>query len=189
MAKRRPRRVFGSVAVLTVAGALGVAGCGVGVAKGGENAATHPGLGIFVSPTVGAGNISGFPGVTTPYQAPSVSAPATPPPGAQATVAAVEAAVRGGCWEDSHQANVYGAYDQLFWWQGDCGDTVAMVDLELYPSAAAASSAAHHGTDTALLERYLDGAVLVDVYGNAPQAVLVQLGTVRGLRPVPGYGL
>jgi hypothetical protein len=189
MAKWARRRILGGVAVLTVAGALGAAGCGVGVAKGGENAATHPGLGIFVSPTVGAGNISGSPAPTALYQPPPVSAPSAPPPGSEAAIAAIEAAVKGGCWEDSHQANLYGAYDQLFWWQGNCGDTVTMVDAELYPSATAAASAAHHPTDTALLERYLDGAVLVDVYGNAPPSVLTQLSTVKGLRPVPGYGV
>ena len=41
------------------AAALALGGCGVSVAAGGHNAATHPASGIWVSPTVGGGPISG----------------------------------------------------------------------------------------------------------------------------------
>ena len=47
---------------------------------------------------------------------------------------------------------------------------------------------AHHPSPTSLLDRYQDGNVLVDVYSNAPQTVLAELATVKGLVPVPGYG-
>ena len=94
----------------------------------------------------------------------------------------------GGCWDNAHSGSVYGAYDQLFWWQGDCGDTFGQVAVELYPSAAAASSQAHHPVTSAVLARYLDGPVIVDVYTSAPLSVLSQLEAVRGLQAVPGYG-
>ncbi|HTW07670.1 MAG TPA: hypothetical protein VME46_09175 [Acidimicrobiales bacterium] len=172
-----------------IAVSLGLAGCGVSVAAGGENAATHPASGIFVATTNGGGNISErAPAPTAPYQPPSNTPPKSLPPGLVATKRAVEAAVSGGCWQDSFHGNLYGAYDQLFWWQGDCGDTVAGVTIELFPTAAAAKAAAHHPTANALLGRYLDGAVLVDVFVNAPTVVPVQLKQVRGLRAIPGYG-
>jgi hypothetical protein len=104
------------------------------------------------------------------------------------TVATIEAEVTGGCWEDSQAGNIYGAYDQLFWWQGDCGDTVGQVTVEMYPTVAAASAASHHASVNALSARYSDGAVIVDVYANAPFEVLSELGTERGLEMVPGYG-
>jgi hypothetical protein len=39
-----------------------------------------------------------------------------------------------------------------------------------------------------LLARYQDGAVLVDVYYNAPGSVVVVLSGLKGLVAVPGYG-
>ncbi|HTV12795.1 MAG TPA: hypothetical protein VME20_13150 [Acidimicrobiales bacterium] len=166
---------------------LALAGCGASVAAGGQNAATHPAAGIWVSPTTGPGNISGSPTPTVSYLPPANTPPKVSPPGLRATVSAVEAALTGGCWEDSHQGNVYGAYDQLFWWQGGCGDTVAMVAVELYPTVSGAEGAESHTSPDALLSRYRSGAVLVDVYADAPEAVLPQLNGVKGLSPVPGY--
>jgi hypothetical protein len=95
---------------------------------------------------------------------------------------------KGGCWEDAHLGNYYGAYDQWFWWMGQCNDTVAMAAVELYPSAGAAARAAHHPSDTAVVARYRAGAVLVDVYGNAPSSVVSAVSKVEGMRPVSGYG-
>ncbi len=80
------------------------------------------------------------------------------------------------------------AYNQNFWFQGDCGDTTAQVAVEQYATPAAATANAHHPTPTALLDRFQDGAILVDVYVNAPSYVLTELGAVKGLVPVPGYG-
>ncbi len=174
-------------ATVAVCGALGLGGCGVSVAAGGTNAATHPASGIWAPSTVGAGDVSAHTSPTLAFR----PLPNTPPPvlpsGLGQTVAAVRSAVSGGCWEDSHQGNVYGAYDQLFWWQGDCGDTVVQVTMELYPSVGAASSDAHHASVDNLAARYRDGAVTVDVYANAPQDVLAELGSVKGLSQLGGY--
>jgi hypothetical protein len=180
-------------AVMLAAGlatvALALAGCGESVHAGGENAALHPSNAIWVSPTVGAENISGHIGPPVP---PAEPPPATTPPavpaGQVATVTQIQAVVSGGCWQNAGLGNVYGAYDQHFWWMGDCGDTTAQVAVELYPSAATAGAQAHHPSPTSLLDRYQDGNVLVDVYSSAPQAVLAQLAAVKGLVPVPGYG-
>lgn len=192
------RRALGLVA-LAGSLALGLAGCGVSVAAGGENAATHPATGVFVSPTVGAGNVSGHPVPPSPLQVPSSTPPKPLPPGLVKTVSSIEAALAGGCWENSHAGNVYGAWDQLFWWQGQCAATVGdQVTVELYPSAAAAAKEAHHPSPAlrylygavpdALVARYLDGAVLVDVFQSASPAVISDLSALKGLRPVPGYG-
>ena len=168
---------------------LALAGCGDSVPAGGENAATHPASGIWVSPTVGGLTISElYPTPTVPFQAPPGTPPRTLPSGLVATEDAVQSALSGGCWQDAHFGNVYGAYDQLFWWQGQCGDTIGQVTAELYPSVAAATANDHHPTSNALLERYQDGAVLVDVYANAPLSALSPLGQVKGLKAVPGYG-
>ncbi|MGH9105396.1 MAG: hypothetical protein ACRDZX_06080 [Acidimicrobiales bacterium] len=193
--------------VVTVCLALG--GCGVGVAAGGENAATNPATGIWVSPTVGGANVSGHPNHHVGYTLPSNKPPARLPAGLMATKSALQSAVSGGCWEDSHQGNRYGAYDQLFWWQGQCGDTIVQMTVELYPTARAAAAQAHHpansdllgyhgatrarlaryySTDSALLARYRDGAVIVNVYNNAPLSVLSQVNSVKGLVPVASYG-
>jgi hypothetical protein len=171
-----------------VAVALALGGCGVSVAFGGQDAAARPASGIWVSPTVGAADISGVTGSTVPYRLPPSTPPALLPSGLSATVAVVESAVTGGCWQDAHQGNVYGAYDQLFWWQGQCGDTVGQVTVELFPTVAAANSAAHHAAASELLVRDQAGAVLVDVYASAPQIVISQLSSVKGLKPIPGYG-
>jgi hypothetical protein len=168
---------------------LGLAACGDSVKAGGENAATHPASGIWVSPTVGAENISGHPGPIVPPENVVSSTPPVPvPAGQKTTVASVEGVVLGGCWQNGNLGNLYGAYDQQFWWQGDCADTTAQVTIEQYPSVTAATASAHHPSSAALLDRYQDGAVLVDVYANAPLPVLTELGTVKGLVPVPGYG-
>ncbi|MGD0810723.1 MAG: hypothetical protein ABSA91_13610 [Acidimicrobiales bacterium] len=172
--------------IAAVAVALG--GCGVSVDAGGENAATHPASGIFVSNTVGGGNISVHTNPTVAYQPPPSTPPASVPAGLTSAVAHIESVVTGGCWQDAHYGNVYGAYDQLFWWQGGCGDTIGQVTVELYATAAAASANAHHSGPSALLDRYRDGAALVDVYTNAPLYVLADLGRVRGLVTVAGYG-
>jgi hypothetical protein len=184
MSKRRA-----VLAVSFAAVAVALSGCGVSVSAGGENAATHPASGIWVARTVGGENISEpYPTPTVAYQPPSSTPPKTLPPGLSATEAAVEKAVTGGCWEDAHQGDVYGAYDQLFWWQGQCGDTIGQLTMELYPSVAAADMEIDHRTSSALLSRYADGAVIVDVYANAPLSALSQLSQVKGLKPVPGYG-
>jgi len=176
-----------SLSAVPAALALVLTGCGVSVAAGGQNAATHPAAGIWVSPTTGPQNISGSPTPTVSYVAPPSTPPKVLPPGLHAEVSALEAAITGGCWDDSRQGNVYGAYDQLFWWQGGCGDTVAMIAVELYPSAGAAEGAEDHTSPDALLSRYRSGAVVVDVYANAPETVLPQLNGLKGLSPVPGY--
>jgi hypothetical protein len=168
---------------------LVLAGCGDSVHAGGENAAIHPSNAIWVSPTVGAQNTSGH---ETPPIPPAEPLPATPPaavpPGQLSTVTQIQQVVTDGCWQNAGIGNVYGAYDQHFWWMGECGDTTAQVAVELYPTAAAATAKAHHPSPTSLLDRYQDGNVLVDVYSNAPQAVLAQLGAIKGLVPVPGFG-
>jgi len=181
---KRAAALAGAVTAVTLA----LGGCGVSVAAGGRNAATHPALGIWVSNTVGGGPVSGEGNPPANYRAPTSTPPASLPPGLSSTVEAVRAAVSGGCWDDAHQGNVYGAYDQVFWWQGDCGDTIGQVTVEMYPSAGSARSQAHHGSANRLLARYVDGAVVVDVYVNAPLEVLSALGKVKGLTPVPGYG-
>ncbi len=168
--------------------AVALSACGASVAQGGQNAATHPASGIFVSPTVGAGDVSAQPAPLPPYQPPSSAPPPVLPPGQLATVAAVQSAVHGGCWQDARAGNVYGAYDQHFWWQGNCWDTIGQVTIELYPSAARAAAAQYHHSPVPLLARYRDGAVLVDVYSNAPLSVVAALDAVAGLTPVPGYG-
>ena len=183
MTKRAATLVAGVTALL-----LALGGCGESVAAGGRNAATHPASGIWVSNTVGGGPVSGEGAPPATYQVPSSTPPASLPAGLSATVGAVKAAVTGGCWDDAHQGNMYGAYDQVFWWQGDCGDTVGQVTVEMYPSVHAARSEAHHGAASPLLARYLDRAVVVDVYVSAPLAVLSALGKIKGLMPVPGYG-
>lgn len=168
---------------------LAAAGCGVSVDQGGHNAATHPASGIFVSNTVGGGaDISAKSSPTVTYQPPNNKAPSVLPAGLAQTEKAVEAAVTGGCWQDSHQGDVYGAYDQLFWWTGDCGDTVAQVTVEAFPSAAKAKSEQRHPTSSPVLARYIDGALLVTVWSNAPLSVTSALSGVKGLRALPGYG-
>ncbi len=171
-----------------VSAAMALSACGVSVAKGAENASTHPASGIFVSPTVGGGDISAKPAPLPPYRAPSNTPPPVLPPGQAAAVSAIKGAVTNGCWQNANAGNVYGAYDQNFWWQGSCGDTIGQVTIELYPSAAKASAEAHHMSPTPLLARYQDGAVLVDVYSNAPGPVISSLNTLKGLAAVPGYG-
>jgi hypothetical protein len=171
-----------------VVAALALGGCGVSVAAGGRNAASHPASGEFVSPTLGGDNVSGSNPPLPPVQLPSSTPPASLPSGLSATVSAIEQAVTGGCWQDAHAGSVYGAYDQWFWWQGDCGDTFGALDVQLYSTAAAAQRAAHHAVTAALLDRYIDGAVLVDVYTSAPLSVLSALSSVKGLQSVPGYG-
>jgi hypothetical protein len=184
MAKRGVVLAAGLAAV-----ALLLGGCGESVRQGGENAATHPASGIWVSPTDGADNISGHVGPPTPPSGPFPPAPPTAvPPGQIASVAKIQSAVSGGCWFNSALGNVYGAFDQHFWWMGDCYDSAAQVAVELYPTAADAAANAHHPSPTSSLERFLDGNVLVNVYSNAPQTVLAQLSGVKGLIPVPGYG-
>jgi hypothetical protein len=182
----RTRAVTWASAVVSAAMALSA--CGVSVAKGGENASTHPASGIFVSPTVGGADISAKPAPLPPYRTPSSTPPAVLPPGQTAAVPMIERAVTSGCWQDARAGNVYGAYDQHFWWQGSCGDTIGQVTIELYPSVAEASAAAHHVSSVPLLARYQDGAVLVDVYSNAPESVISSLSTLPGLVAVPGYG-
>ena len=181
------QRALMAVSVLASAG-LFVAGCGVSVAAGGNNAATHPASGIFDSNTVGGGaDVSGKPAPPVPYNPPSNKPPAVLPAGLRATAKAVEAAVKGGCWQDSHQGDLFGAYDQLFWWQGDCGDTVAQVTVELFASAAQAKAEERHAVSQPLLARYLEGAVLVNVWANAPLSVVTSLSAVKGLVALPGY--
>ena len=128
------RAAIVAAGVVTISLALG--GCGVSVDAGGENAATHPASGIFVSNTVGGASISVKTNPTVVYQPPSSTPPASVPSGLTSAVASIESLVTGGCWQDAHYGNVYGAYDQLFWWQGDCGDTIGQVTVELYPTAA-----------------------------------------------------
>lgn len=168
--------------------ALALAGCGDSVAAGGANAAVNPASGIWVSNTIGGGNISGHPNPTVPLTLPASRPPASPVPGVAGTISALKSAVTGGCWEDSHAGNLYGAYDQLFWWRGHCGDTQVMVTAELYPSAAEAASAAGHPSATGILGRYRDGAVLIDVWANAPLSTNAQVAGMSGVEPVPGYG-
>lgn len=193
MARDNKTAVVNRRATVTVAGfaaaALALAGCGVSVAAGGENAATNPASGIWESNTVGAANISGHAIPNVPVSLPPSRPPASVPSGSASTVSALKSAVgSGGCWENAHLGNYYGAYNQWFWWMGQCNDTIAMVSVELYPSAADAARESHHSTDVAVLERYLDGAVLVSVYGNAPGPVATAISRVKGLKPVPGYG-
>ncbi len=170
------------------AAALALGGCGVSVAAGGHNAATHPASGIWVSPTVGGGPISGGATASVSFQPPSSTPPTALPAGLTSTVAGIQHSVTGGCWDNADSGSVYGAYDQYFWWQGDCGDTFGQVAVELYPSAAAAKQQAHHPVASAVLARYIDGAVIVDVYTSAPLSVISQLGEVKGLQVVAGYG-
>jgi len=181
------RRVTTTVFGLATA-ALALGGCGVSLAAGGRDAATHPASGIWVSPTVGGGSVSGGSQPSIPFQPPPSAPPAALPSGLTSTVGDIQRVVTGGCWDNAHYGSVYGAYDQLFWWQGDCGDTFGQIAVELYASAAAAQDQAHHPVTSAVLARYLDGPVIVDVYTSAPLSVLSQLGAVKGLQPVPGYG-
>jgi hypothetical protein len=167
---------------------LALAGCGVSVHRGGEDAATNPASGIWVSPTDGADNTSGHVAPPTPVPTLPATPPPARPPAQVAIVTKIQAAVTGGCWQNAALGNVYGAYDQHFWWMGECGDTAAQVAIELYPTSTAASASAHHPSPTSLLARFLAGNVLVSVYSNAPQTVLEQLSSVPGLTPVPGYG-
>jgi hypothetical protein len=187
------RSVMTKRAVMVAAGlamvALALAGCGDSVHAGGENAAIHPSSAIWVSPTDGAANISGHKGPPIPPAEPlPAKTPTAVPAGQISTVTNIQTVVNGGCWKNAGLGNVYGAYDQHFWWMGACADTTAQVAVELYPTAATATAKAHHPSPTSLLERYQDGNVLVDVYSNAPGNVLTQLATVKGLVPVPGYG-
>jgi hypothetical protein len=169
--------------------ALMLAGCGQGVARGGENAAEHPALGIFVPTTVGAGNISGHPSKPLPVSIPSNRAPAHPPAGQAATVAAVEAALTGGCWQNAHAGSVYGAYDQYFWWEGECAGTIGdQVTVEVFPSEAQAAAAAHHPSPAATAARFLGHGVLVSVFTSAPSSVVSQLTTLKSQKAVSGYG-
>ncbi|HYA45312.1 MAG TPA: hypothetical protein VED59_06880 [Acidimicrobiales bacterium] len=174
------------VSSATVALVFALAACGVSVTRGGENSATHPASGIFVPLTVGGGDVSGHPSPTTPYTPPPSTPPPALPAGEAATVSRIEAAVIGGCWQDADAGNVYGAYDQRFWWQGGCGDTAGQVTVELYPSVAAANSQVRHPSLVPLQARFSDGAVLVDVYSNAPLAVVSELGAIGGLHLVLG---
>ena len=177
------------LAVGAAAVVLALGGCGDSVHAGGENAAVHPSSAIWVSPTEGANNISGHKGPPIPPSGPlPAKTPTALPAGQVSTVTHIQSAVNGGCWQNAGLGNVYGAYNQHFWWMGDCRDTTAQVAVELYPTAATASANAHHPSPTSLLDRYQDGNVLVDVYSNAPETVLAQLGTVKGLVAVPGYG-
>ena len=171
-----------------VVAALALGGCGVSVAAGGANAATHPASGEFVSPTVGGDNVSGSDAPVPPVQLPASTPPASLPSGLSGTVSALERSLSGGCWQNAHAGSVYGAYDQVFWWQGDCGDTFGMVDVQLYPTTTAAQHAAHHAVTSALLDRYIDGAVLVDVYTSAPLSVLSALSSGQRACNGTGYG-
>ena len=140
---------------------------------GGENAATHPASGIFVSNTVGGGNISVKTNPTVAYQPPPSTPPASVPAGLTTAVADIESVVTGGCWQDAHFGNVYGAYDQFFWWQGGCGDTIGQVTVELYPTAAAAAG----GTGLALWRS--DPLVLVPTstqLASSPVLLMAVLG-------------
>ena len=92
------------------------------------------------------------------FRPPPSTPPAALPSGLSSTIDDIEHAVTGGCWQDAHYGNVYGAYDQLFWWQGDCGDTVGQVTVELYPSAKAAKGTPITPVDRGVLARYLEGA-------------------------------
>jgi len=175
-------------AVSIASAAVALSACGISVAQGGENAAAHPASGIFVSPTVGGGVVSGQAAPLPGYRPPPSTPPETLPKGQVEAVEVVQAAIRGGCWQDAHAGNVYGAYDQYFWWQGNCGDTIGQVTVELYPSVSQATVHAHHKSPVPLLARYQDGAVLVDVYYNAPGSVVVVLSGLKGLVAVPGYG-
>jgi hypothetical protein len=158
---------------------LVLAGCGQSVARGGENAAEHPALGYSASTA---------PPLAEPVSIPSSTPPHPLPAGLTTSVAAIKAALSGGCWENAHQGNVYGAYDQLFWWYGQCADTVGdQVTVELYPSAAKAKAEARHPTPStdATAGRYLDGAVLVDVYSwVGSNQVTAELAAVKDLRLV-----
>jgi hypothetical protein len=183
MRRRATTTVFGLAAA-----ALAMGGCGVSVAAGGRNAATHPASGIWVSPTVGGGSISGPAAPSSAYQPPPSTPPAALPAGLTSTVTDIQHVVTGGCWDNAHFGSVYGAYDQLFWWQGDCGDTFGQIAVELYASPTAARDQAHHPVTSAVLARYIDGPVIVDVYTSAPLSVLSQLGAVKGLEAVAGYG-
>lgn len=185
---RAHKRALLAVPAALCAGAA-LAACGASVPYGGENAATHPASGIFVSNTVGGGgDVSNTDVPTVTYVAPGPKPPAVLPAGQQATVKAIQSSVTGGCWEDGNTGNVYGAYGQVFWWPGQCWDSVAGVTVELYPSAAAAAKSEHHPTSSALLGRYLSGAVLVDVWTSAPLAVQNAISGVKGLQELPGYG-
>lgn len=182
---------MGKRAVVLAAGlatvTLALTGCGVSVHRGGENAATNPASGIWVSPTDGAGNISGSPEPVIPTTT-LPRPPARPPAGQDALVARIQATVTGGCWQNAGVGNVYGAFDQHFWWLGECGDSAAQVAIELYPNAGRASASAHHPSPTSLLGRFLGGNVVVNVYPNASQTTLAQIASVPGLSPVPGFG-
>ena len=127
-------------------------------------------------------------GPASRFQPPSSTPPAALPAGLTSTVTGIQHSVTGGCWDNAGSGSVYGAYDQYFWWQGDCGDTFGQIAVELYPSAAAAKQQAHHPVTSAVLARYIDGAVIVDVYTSAPLSVISQLGEVKGLQAVAGYG-
>lgn len=182
------RRAAGLVAG-AICLAVGLAGCGQGVSAGAKNAAENPATGIYVASTTGAGNTSGHPVPPSPLKIPSNRRPAHLPPGLVKTTLALESAVTGGCWENARAGDVYGAWDQLFWWVGECAASIGdQMTVELYPSAAAAMRAAHHASPDALQARYLSGAVLVDVFTSASPAVTSALSTVKGLSPVPGYG-
>jgi hypothetical protein len=181
------QRAFLAASGLVAAG-LAVAGCGVSVAAGHDNAATHPASGIFVSNTVGGGlDISQRQTPPVKYVAPDNKPPAVLPAGLAAEVKAIRGAVKGGCWEDSHSGNNYGAYDQLFWWMGACNDTVAGVTVELYPSIAQARAESRHPVSDALAARYLDGGVVVDVWATAPTSAVDAVSGVHGLRALRGY--
>jgi hypothetical protein len=173
--------------VLTAA--LALAGCGeVSVGAGGENAATHPASGIWESNTVGGGDVSGHALPSVPLTLPPSTPPLSLPSGLNAAETALESAVTGGCWQNAHAGDVYGAWDQLFWWQGQCGDTLGQVTIEVFSSAGAATGSSHHRTSTALQARFLDGALLIDVWANAPSSVVAQVASVKGAKAVPGYG-
>ena len=188
------RSVMTKRAVMLAAGlatvALALAGCGDSVHAGGENAAIHPSSAIWVSPARSARKTS--PATSVPPIPPSEPFPATPPTAVPAGPGRhgdpIQTVVNGGCWQNAGLGNVYGAYDQHFWWMGDCGDTTAQVAVELYPTAADChrqrSSSEPDVPARPLPGRQRAGRRVLE----RPPNVLSQLATVKGLAPVPGYG-
>ena len=102
--------------IATIAVALG--GCGVSVDAGGENAATHPASGIFVSNTVGGAGISVKTNPTVVYQPPSSTPPASVPAGLTSAVADIESVVTGG---DVYKRQTQGHTDRGDTCGQDCG--------------------------------------------------------------------
>lgn len=175
-------------AVALISAALALTGCEVSTAGGNRNAATNPASGIFVSNTVGGGDVSQRFSPMVSFRAPSNKAPSPLPAGQTAAVKSVESQLTGGCWENSHVADLYGAYDQIFWWPGTCDDSVASVTIELYASAAKARASEQHPASSTLLARYIEGSVLVDVWGSSETAAVTTFNGLKGLQLVPGLG-